>query len=112
MERRTSPSDRRVKTLILTLLGIQTRERLSEALYGPPADLLELDMKSLETLRDELRKLPSTGGALGRLRAGLRRRAARSTAPSDPETEVSRIGGPVRRRDVRGTERRAGGGSE
>ncbi len=64
VERRASPSDRRVKTLILTLLGIQTRERLSEALYRPPADLLQLDLKSLEALRDELRKLPVNGGAL------------------------------------------------
>jgi DNA-binding MarR family transcriptional regulator len=61
VERRTSPSDRRVKALMLTPFGIETREQLSEALYKPPADLLELDMKSLEALREELRKLPITG---------------------------------------------------
>src|SRR5712691_9604559 len=59
VERRTSPSDRRVKTLMLTPLGIRTRERLAEALFTPPADLMELDLASLEALRNELRKLPA-----------------------------------------------------
>src|SRR5947207_6431682 len=58
VERRASPADRRVKTLVLTPLGIRTRERLAEALYQPPAELLEMDLVSLEALRDELRKLP------------------------------------------------------
>jgi MarR family transcriptional regulator, organic hydroperoxide resistance regulator len=58
VERRASPADRRVKTLVLTPLGIRTRERLAEALYTPPADLLAMDLASLEALRDELRKLP------------------------------------------------------
>ena len=61
VERRTMPTDRRVKTLMLTPYGIRTRERLSEALYKPPEDLLELDRESLETLRDQLRKLPVSG---------------------------------------------------
>ncbi len=61
VERRTSPTDRRVKTLMLTPLGIRTRERLAEALFTPPADLLALDVASLEALRDELRKLPGSG---------------------------------------------------
>jgi DNA-binding MarR family transcriptional regulator len=59
VERRASPTDRRVKTLVLTPLGIRTRERLAEALYTPPADLLALDLASLDTLRNELRKLPA-----------------------------------------------------
>jgi DNA-binding MarR family transcriptional regulator len=58
VERRASPADRRVKTLVLTPLGIRTRERLAEALYAPPAELLGMDLASLEALRDELRKLP------------------------------------------------------
>ena len=58
VERRPSPADRRVKTLVLTPLGIRTRQRLAQALYTPPADLLQLDLASLEALRDELRKLP------------------------------------------------------
>ena len=59
VERRTAPADRRVKTLVLTPVGISTRARLAEALYMPPADLLRLDLASLEALRDELRKLPA-----------------------------------------------------
>jgi DNA-binding MarR family transcriptional regulator len=58
VERRMLPTDRRVKTVVLTRLGIQTRERLAEALSAPPPALLALDLPSLETLRDELRKLP------------------------------------------------------
>jgi MarR family transcriptional regulator, organic hydroperoxide resistance regulator len=58
VERQASPTDRRVKTLVLTSEGIRVRQRLAAALYTPPADLLALDMASLEALRDELRKLP------------------------------------------------------
>ena len=58
VERRSSRTDRRVKTLVLTPLGIETRRQLAEAMYTPPADLLRLDLASLEALRDELRKLP------------------------------------------------------
>jgi DNA-binding MarR family transcriptional regulator len=61
VERRMDPTDRRVKTLVLTALGIQTRQRLAEAFYSPPSELLTLDRASLEALRDELRKLPAPG---------------------------------------------------
>jgi DNA-binding MarR family transcriptional regulator len=58
-ERRTPPNDRRVKTVVLTPLGIATRERLRESFYHPPAALTDLDVSSLESLRSELRKLPA-----------------------------------------------------
>jgi len=58
-ERRTPPNDRRVKTVVLTPLGIRTRERLRESFYDPPDALMDLDVSSLESLRNELRKLPS-----------------------------------------------------
>jgi DNA-binding MarR family transcriptional regulator len=64
-ERRTPPGDRRVKTVVLTPLGIRTRERLRESFYDPPAALLGLDVTSLETLRSELRKLPAPPGQEG-----------------------------------------------
>ena len=51
--------DRRVKTVVLTPLGITTRDRLHESFYDPPAALLGLDVASLESLRDELGKLPA-----------------------------------------------------
>ncbi len=59
VERRTPPSDRRVKTVVLTPLGIKTRDRLRQSFYDPPDALLGLDVASLESLRDELRKLPA-----------------------------------------------------
>ena len=59
VERRTPPRDRRVKTVVLTPLGIRTRQRLRESFYHPPAALIDLDVSSLESLRSELRKLPA-----------------------------------------------------
>jgi DNA-binding MarR family transcriptional regulator len=58
VERRTPPSDRRVKTIVLTPLGIKTRDRLRQSFYDPPSALLGLDVTSLESLRCELGKLP------------------------------------------------------
>ena len=62
VERGSSPNDRRVKTLLLTPEGIRARERLVEALYATPPELLALDLASLEALRSALRKLPSPAG--------------------------------------------------
>ena len=66
-ERRTPPNDRRVKTVVLTPLGIAARDRLRESFYDPPAALMDLDVSSLESLRHELGKLPASprgqGGA-------------------------------------------------
>jgi DNA-binding MarR family transcriptional regulator len=59
VERQTPPNDRRVKTIVLTPLGIRTRERLRESFYDPPDALMDLDARSLEALRSELRKLPA-----------------------------------------------------
>lgn len=67
VERRTPPSDRRVKTIVLTPLGIKTRQRLRESLYEPPGPLLDLDISSLESLRNELRKLPTPPMNEGRI---------------------------------------------
>jgi DNA-binding MarR family transcriptional regulator len=58
VERRSDPSDRRVKTIALTAAGVETRERLAAALFEPPPDLLELDTKTLEALQRGLAKLP------------------------------------------------------
>jgi MarR family transcriptional regulator, organic hydroperoxide resistance regulator len=61
VERLSSPSDRRVKTLVLTPKGIELRGRLRDAMSAPPAELLGLDMRSLRVLREELAKLPRPG---------------------------------------------------
>jgi DNA-binding MarR family transcriptional regulator len=67
VERRTPPSDRRVKTVVLTPLGIKAREKLRESFYDPPGALLDLDVTSLESLRDELSKLPAPPNHEGRI---------------------------------------------
>jgi DNA-binding MarR family transcriptional regulator len=64
VRRQGLPSDRRVKTVALTRLGVETRDRLLSALYEPPAELLSLDAASLEALRTQLSKLPFAPGSL------------------------------------------------
>ena len=59
-ERRPLPSDRRVKTVALTELGARTRTALAAAMTGPPQELLDLDLRSLEALAEDLAKLPSS----------------------------------------------------
>lgn len=61
-ERRTVPTDRRVKLVALTPLGVKMREELLEAFYEPPPELLELDRSDLEALRDAVAKLPTAPG--------------------------------------------------
>ena len=58
VERRTLPTDRRVKTIALTPLGEKTKAELIERLYEPPEDLIALPREDLEALRHVLRKLP------------------------------------------------------
>jgi DNA-binding MarR family transcriptional regulator len=59
VDRGSSPTDRRVKTLILTPLGIETRTRIMAAMFEPPDALTALDMDSLLALREALMKLPA-----------------------------------------------------
>src|SRR5437870_1740491 len=58
VERRTVPGDRRVKAVALTDKGLQTRTQILGHLDEPPADLLGMNVESLESLRRELTKLP------------------------------------------------------
>ena len=62
VERRTPPNDRRVKTIVLTALGIKTRELLRESFWEPPQELLDLDVQSLEALGAALKKLQAGRG--------------------------------------------------
>ena len=57
-ERRTMPTDRRVKLVVLTPKGSRTRDEMFRKLYEPPPELLELDREDLEALRDAVSKLP------------------------------------------------------
>ena len=59
-ERRALPSDRRVKTIALTELGERTRNQLAAAMLRPPEELMQLDLASLDALREQLEKLPSS----------------------------------------------------
>lgn len=65
VERRTLPTDRRVKTVVLTPAGARTKAELFKRLHEPPADFLALDRVTLETLRDALAKLPRSLRAAG-----------------------------------------------
>jgi DNA-binding MarR family transcriptional regulator len=58
-ERRSVPSDRRVKLVVLTPLGVKTRAELLEGVYQPPPELLALDRADLEVLRKAVAKLPA-----------------------------------------------------
>jgi DNA-binding MarR family transcriptional regulator len=62
-ERRTMPTDRRVKLVVLTPKGTRTREEMFRKLYEPPPELLELDREDLEALRDAVSKLPMRGSS-------------------------------------------------
>ena len=65
VERRTPPSDRRVKTVALTPLGASTKAELFTRLHEPPADFLALDRATLQALRDALARLPASLRATG-----------------------------------------------
>jgi DNA-binding MarR family transcriptional regulator len=58
VQRGSVPTDRRVKTVVLTPLGVKTRAAVIERLHEPPAELLDLDREDLEALRAALAKLP------------------------------------------------------
>ena len=66
VERRTAPTDRRVKTLSLTDAGRAAHEQAHELLRVPPAPLLALSAPELRTLRDLMTKCweqaPGAGG--------------------------------------------------
>lgn len=67
-ERRTVPTDRRVKLVVLTPLGAATRDRVLHAMYEPPPELLALRREDLEALRDVVARLqaisPSGAGGM------------------------------------------------
>ena len=58
-ERRSVPDDRRVKLVVLTPLGVKTRQKLMDGMFEPPPELLRLDAEDLRALSRALSKLPS-----------------------------------------------------
>ena len=61
VERGGLPADRRVKTVVLTALGVKTKADLERRRYEPPTELSSVDCRSLEALRDALTKLADAG---------------------------------------------------
>jgi DNA-binding MarR family transcriptional regulator len=58
VERRSVPTDRRVKLVVLTPLGERTRGHVLHQFFEPPPELLELPREDLEALRAAVVKLP------------------------------------------------------
>jgi DNA-binding MarR family transcriptional regulator len=61
-ERRTLPTDRRVKLVVLTPRGAELRRRVLDRFFEPPPELLELNRADLEALREAASRLPATEG--------------------------------------------------
>ncbi len=61
-ERRTVAEDRRVKLVALTRKGLKVRSELMEQFYRPPAELLALNTRQLEILRQILRRVVKESG--------------------------------------------------
>jgi DNA-binding MarR family transcriptional regulator len=61
-ERRTVPTDRRLKLVVLTERGAELRGRVLERFFEPPSELLELSRADLEALREAAARLPLTEG--------------------------------------------------
>ncbi|MGH9178667.1 MAG: MarR family winged helix-turn-helix transcriptional regulator [Acidimicrobiales bacterium] len=57
VERRTSPLDRRVKTVVLTTAGVTMKEAVLERMYEPPEAMLALPREDLQALARALGKL-------------------------------------------------------
>lgn len=63
-ERRPHPSDRRIRTVVLTPKGAEVKERLSELLYAPPPAFSTLSEAEQGQLRDLLRKIADADSLL------------------------------------------------
>lgn len=56
-ERRAQPGDRRVKLVVLTPVGVRTRDEILAAFHEPPPELLALSREELEAMGEVLGKL-------------------------------------------------------
>jgi DNA-binding MarR family transcriptional regulator len=61
-ERRSVPTDRRVKLVVLTDQGDELRQRVLDRFFEPPPEVLEMNRSDLEALRDAAARLPVAGG--------------------------------------------------
>jgi len=65
-ERRPHPTDRRVKTIVLTPKGIEARQRIEALMYEPPKCFDALSETERTQLRRLLRKLAAADPSLAR----------------------------------------------
>lgn len=65
-ERRSHPTDRRVRLVFLTSLGVKTRRELLQGMFATPPELLAYTDEQLRTLRDLLAELPTVDVAQAR----------------------------------------------
>jgi DNA-binding MarR family transcriptional regulator len=63
VERRSLPSDRRVKAVALTQRGVAMKGQLMERMFEPPDELLTLDRDALELLEETLTKIRDSSRA-------------------------------------------------
>jgi DNA-binding MarR family transcriptional regulator len=70
-ERRPHPTDRRVKTVVLTTKGAEIRDLVTARLWEPPAAFSSLTAAEQRQLRDLLRKVARADAALGEPQRGV-----------------------------------------
>ena len=78
-QRQGHPTDRRVKLVVLTARGVETKALMIAGTYAPPSELFELDRGQLAALREATAPLRSLVGS--RSAEADVPRAATSTAP-------------------------------
>jgi DNA-binding MarR family transcriptional regulator len=71
VERRPNPTDRRIKTVVLTPLGVEYQARLFELLSEPPKGFDVLTAGEQRQLRDLLRKVAEADPVLAKIEGGF-----------------------------------------
>ena len=100
-ERRTVPTDRRLKLVVLTDRGAEVRGRVLQRFFEPPPELLELTRADLESLREAASRLPATEGWGATAAADVSSPASRAEIP-DTDARDREAGAATGPRDDRG----------
>jgi DNA-binding MarR family transcriptional regulator len=81
-ERRPCPTDRRVKTVVLTPHGASAQQQLFEMMWEPPRSFQVLSAAEQRQLRDLLRKVADADQTLQAAKQGAGLHAAATAAPA------------------------------